>query len=327
MADQYYFESRLIMPLDDSNFNDYSLIAARFEAVGTASTSGSSLWLDGAGSWIQATLPIIGLFGRSDFTIEMRIKTNDTNAVILDTFTGGSGWQVYITTTGRLAMYVAITGDIITSTISVNDDMRHHVALSRVGGVLYLFIDGMLNTSRSILIEHSSGAQVFAIGAQVSSRNAIYDYRGYVDNLRIIHGVGIYTTSFTPAGSLDTQTKSGSNEIIAMVLQIVANPYPNYTYHIAGASVSLADFIHGGKGRISGTTKIKGTPNFAVRRRVRLMRERDGMMIRETWSDPVTGAYSFDNIDENYQYTVISFDHDHNHRAVIADNLTPELMP
>jgi len=83
-----------------------------------------------------------------------------------------------------------------------------------------------------------------------------------------------------------------------------------------------------GAGRIADVVDIKGSPsNFPTRRRVRLYRDRDGMYLRETWSDAETGAYSFDWIDVNDRYTVIAYDHEHKHRAVIADNLTPEPMP
>lgn len=87
-----------------------------------------------------------------------------------------------------------------------------------------------------------------------------------------------------------------------------------------------------GIGRLKGTTKDKGTPNVPVSERVRLYRQTDGLLMREVWSTAGTGAYSFDYIDELDTYYVISFDHDLNFRAVVADNLSlanggVELMP
>ena len=76
-----------------------------------------------------------------------------------------------------------------------------------------------------------------------------------------------------------------------------------------------------GIGRLRGTTKDKGTPNVPVSERVRLYRMRDGLLLREVFSTPGTGAYSFDYIDETETYFVISFDHDLAYRAVVADNL------
>ena len=89
---------------------------------------------------------------------------------------------------------------------------------------------------------------------------------------------------------------------------------------------NIADMQDGGKGKITGTTKIKGSPDAPVSRRVRLMREKDNICIREVWSDPQTGAYQFLNINPAVVYTVITYDHTKNYRAVIADGLVPEIM-
>ena len=88
-----------------------------------------------------------------------------------------------------------------------------------------------------------------------------------------------------------------------------------------------SDTIHGGPGRIIGTVEEKATPNLPLRRRVRLHRDVDGLCVRETWSDAATGAYAFTDINPAYRYTAIAYDYEHNHRAVAADNLTPEVLP
>lgn len=81
-------------------------------------------------------------------------------------------------------------------------------------------------------------------------------------------------------------------------------------------------------GCIRGTVKIKTEPsNTPAHRRVRLVRQGSGAVVRETWSDPVTGEYEFRGIDEFYTYTVLSYDHTGVFRAVVADGQIPELMP
>lgn len=81
-------------------------------------------------------------------------------------------------------------------------------------------------------------------------------------------------------------------------------------------------------GRIAGTVRDKATPppNRPVAERVRLYRQRDGMLIRETRSNATTGAYAFEYIDEFERYFVIAFDKEELYRAVVADNLIPEIM-
>ena len=80
-----------------------------------------------------------------------------------------------------------------------------------------------------------------------------------------------------------------------------------------------------GVGTVSGTTEIKGTPNLPLRARVRLIRERDGLVCRETWSDAVTGAYRFEDVGELETYTVLSYHPTHDRRAVVADQIVPEV--
>ena len=85
--------------------------------------------------------------------------------------------------------------------------------------------------------------------------------------------------------------------------------------------------ICGGQGRIPGTVKKDADPaDLPLRRRVRLIREIDGRVIRETWSDAATGEYLFTGVSEHETYTVISYDHAHEYRAVVADNITPDVM-
>lgn len=102
---------------------------------------------------------------------------------------------------------------------------------------------------------------------------------------------------------------------------------------LSDAAAPYNDFEFGGNGRVVGTVKRDSTPtDIPLQRRVRLHQERGGLLVRETWSDPVTGAYEFTWIDEFETYTVLTYDHEHDYRAVVADNLTlanggVELMP
>lgn len=71
------------------------------------------------------------------------------------------------------------------------------------------------------------------------------------------------------------------------------------------------------------------TPKTYVpqRAKVRLERDIDGRVIQEQWSDPVTGAGTFHNVDENFLYTVTAIYPDSGMRAVVADRIVPEVYP
>ena len=86
------------------------------------------------------------------------------------------------------------------------------------------------------------------------------------------------------------------------------------------------DTVDGGRHQVAGTVKIDDSPDIPVHRRVRLFEQLTGRLVREMWSDPITGAYAFDHI-KLRPYFVITHDHLHNYNAVVADNLAPEAMP
>ena len=91
------------------------------------------------------------------------------------------------------------------------------------------------------------------------------------------------------------------------------------------------DINRGGAGFVAGTVKerAKNAPEGSevpVMRRVRLYDERQGTCIAETWSDATTGAYSFEYIDMQRIYTVLSYDHNGQFVAVAANGLVPERM-
>ena len=99
-----------------------------------------------------------------------------------------------------------------------------------------------------------------------------------------------------------------------------------YDWHFHAIPNGRKDIHFSGHGFIAGTVKEKGQPDQPLVRRVQLISENTRVLVAETWSDP-TGAYRFDLIDLSQRYTVVSYDHKQMYRAVIADNLRPEMMP
>jgi len=89
-------------------------------------------------------------------------------------------------------------------------------------------------------------------------------------------------------------------------------------------TIGKRDIYFGGMGQVVGT--VKNTPATPVRRRVLLIEEGTRAVIRETWSEAATGAYTFGRIAMNTTYTVVSYDHTQAFRAVVADRVVPELM-
>lgn len=95
--------------------------------------------------------------------------------------------------------------------------------------------------------------------------------------------------------------------------------------------VSLKPLTHhgdlrlGGIYKVIGTTKVTGTPDIPVARRVRLYNlSSAGVLAKERWSNP-DGSYEFRAIAKG-PWFVVSHDHTGEYNAVVADNVTAEPM-
>jgi len=160
---------------------------------------------------------------------------------------------------------------------------------------------------------------------------------------RGIEWPGVRTATGSVSRLLDDGVTSGTFITVNVAREVgtddlefiptIANVGPVVVYPMPPMDTSRKDYtfvvLGQGRGRIQYTVKDKITPppNAPVRERVRLYRQKDGVLVGETWSDATTGVYTFDNIDETQLHYVIAFDKEGAYRAVVADRLLPDLMP
>ena len=86
---------------------------------------------------------------------------------------------------------------LTTNTIASVLNTWTHVAISRTGGTLYVFINGALVTSLANSTNFTGGTN--RIGIEAGS--LINPFAGYISNLRFIKGTGLYTSAFTPSAT------------------------------------------------------------------------------------------------------------------------------
>lgn len=144
--------------------------------------------------------------------------------------------------------------------------------------------------------------------------------------LRPGHGRGVYTVPPATVSGVPTSRMTSPLARLdnSMPQARVKGAAVNY---YRGQKLWRRNVYQGGNGRIVGTVGIKGSPNTPVQRRVRLIDEKSGLLVREVFSDPVTGAYEFLYVAMDHKYTVMTYDYDNNYRAVVADNITAEFVP
>ncbi len=100
---------------------------------------------------------------------------------------------------------------------------------------------------------------------------------------------------------------------------------PPFSTSCIAAPRVARDVEFGGSGRIWGTTKIKGAPDAPAKARVSLLRDRDKLLARQTWSDPVTGYFAFEGVDVSQGFAAYAEDAAGSFRPVAANKLIPKV--
>jgi hypothetical protein len=82
-----------------------------------------------------------------------------------------------------------------------------------------------------------------------------------------------------------------------------------------------------GEGYIKSTVHVDYPPKEPISRRVALYSISDNQIIKQTWSDPMTGQYEFVRIPMKTPYLIFTYDYDENYNADIVGPVYAELMP
>ena len=282
-------------------------------------------------------------FGTGEFTMECwvypitYVSNATTASETIDFFTNASGsfilgqCQLQINSTGTIGFYYAIntttgTANIATaSTIPLN--AWTHLAVVRVGTTISIYINGV--SSASATVSQAMGTTgTGSIGRQTNGTTAAnsYYFNGYISNVRVVKGVGVYTGNFTvPTGPFSaTQSANpygGSNTTAITSTQtsllLNAQNYYNYTtdsstYNIAITNVGstyspISPAFTTGSPSITCTgiiinmssatakTFVGGGGNYSV-----LNQGGAGIL-------SITGTNTFDNITNSVQPATVTF--------------------
>lgn len=312
--------------------------ANSWTAVGNAKLStnyssggSSSLYLDGAGDYVTSTGVAAKLFNvESAFIFACRFYPTET--------TKGCLFAVGTSSTKRIEAStneLKLSGTVRGSWTAPTPNVWHTYLLQASSSGYCVFID------RSFV---ASYAYKYAIGASdtlwlgatwgTSMASPTSFFKGYLDEIQITPQVlklgaknllGDYYPTYNPPVQVEDCVKSVPS--IRIVRQI---PPTVKLFQVKPCAINM--FPHGGsqfggKGIIRGTVSRKDPiGNTPIVRRVRLLREEDYYPLKETWSDPVTGYYEFTELSLLFTYTVIAVDYERSYRAVVADNLVPEVL-
>jgi hypothetical protein len=146
-------------------------------------------------------------FGTDDFTVEIHIRFDNAGTPRQSLI---GHYNVSSTTGSWMLQYGPSGGSQLLSwwngpsrlmdrTWVPNADQNYHLAISRVSGTTYMFIDGVQQGASVTDGTNYSAAITLAIGALDNNANANYfPMSGHVGPVRITKGVGRYSSGFTP---------------------------------------------------------------------------------------------------------------------------------
>lgn len=314
-GDPYYNYTSLLLPFTGANnstvFTDYSLSPKTITVAGNTKISTTqSKWgvgsgyFDGNGDYLSVSraIPV-----SADFTAEAwcYLRTHTTEKHILSQMDlsgaaiDGRFTLMIDASTGLLRCFIgASSGHLsLPSSTAVPLSQWAHIAVSRASNIFILFINGVLTATSAnyatAICNLPTNVGVYYLGAY---------FTGYLQDLRITSGIARYTADFTPpAAALPTFQDLTCNAVLLPPLLTCA-PGAVSGPPMAGLlaePMRRYDSEDGGRVHVAGQVTIGGSP---AARKVRLHTLHNGRLIREAWSDPVTGAYRFDDLKDQPYY-------------------------
>jgi len=166
--------------------------------------NGGSGYFDGSGDYLSVADDVDFDMSSGDFCVEAWIyplSGTGSNGGILGSSLASSppvGWTLrYLSGTSKLNISDASNNYTSTATIPLN--AWTHVAATRSGTDLRLFINGALDSTNagiSASVDFSSTAFYVGRGYDVDAGNAYF--KGYILSARVVKGAAVYTSAFTP---------------------------------------------------------------------------------------------------------------------------------
>ena len=172
------------------------------ETVGNAQISttqskwgGSSIAFDGTGDWLLApSSPNLALL-TGNFTIEMWVYFNNTTQHVFFDMRGigtaAPNNPVLFWSNSASKIQAYINDDFRITSGTLNTAQWYHVALTRSGTTVTLYVDGVSQGT------YTYSASITQQALYVGTGSGLGSFNGYIDDLRITKGFARYTANFT----------------------------------------------------------------------------------------------------------------------------------
>ncbi len=136
-------------------------------------------------------------YGTGDFTVELGYLTEveAQNAILLSRFEAGGFSLQHNGTTNNIHVYVGTSIRASLSDFIAEINQYYHIAVTRSGTDLRLFVDGVISATVTNSEDITGGSLPLNVGRLSSGGSAV---NGNIGAVRITKGVARYTANFTP---------------------------------------------------------------------------------------------------------------------------------
>jgi hypothetical protein len=186
----------------DSSTNNFTITRNGNATQGSFSPYGSnwSNFFDGTGDYLEVADNAAFDFGTGDFTIEMWMFAQNLASIPMLFHKGSSGSNGWFCQTSTTTLYFGQldSARYTTWSVSLSNNTWYHIALTRVGSSLNVFINGVSQTAKTVSGADTSNDNASPVYIGQIAGGA-YFFQGYLSNYRIVKGTAVYTSNFTPS--------------------------------------------------------------------------------------------------------------------------------
>ena len=192
------------------NGNGETYVAYIFAGGASTAATARSVDFDGSDDQLNIADNTDFELGNGDFTLETWVKSTQTTssyktaiAKWVDSGSNrswmiryssqdiGTGWSFFYSTNGwDYGQSGSSSGGTLMGS-DISDGQWHHIAVTRTGGKIRTFTDGILNTTVSETGTFYDGSGAVTIGGQSGNY-----FDGQLSNVRLVKGTALYTSSF-----------------------------------------------------------------------------------------------------------------------------------
>ena len=198
-------------------FDEYTLAQTSALVNGSAQFSGSN--------YLSVPNNVALNPGTGNFTIEFWVYLNSTTNNASFWRGNNGGVDVFMNGAGRLALGQAQISTLITDTVTMTTGAWVHIAAVKNAGTIRLYKNG-------VSVGSSGSAPNFVTDTiNYIGNQGTFKINGYISNMRVVIGLGVYTSAFTVPTTNFTVTQSANTNgnpsaaITAGQTQLLLNTY------------------------------------------------------------------------------------------------------